>query len=72
MFAKAETDAEACKIPFICDPTATGLDEVDDELGEDDELVVKGAWPADLKRSCELRSSFKTGISMDLRMLRCS
>ncbi len=72
MLAKAETDAEACKIPFICNPTATGLDEVDDELVKEDELDIEGALPADLKRSCELRSSFKTGISMDLRMLRCS
>ncbi len=72
MFAKAEIDAEACKIPFICNPTAPGLDEFDNELVEEDELDIEGAWPADLKRSCELRSSFKTGISMDLRMLRCS
>ncbi len=34
--------------------------------------AIEGNLLADLKRSCELGSSFNTGISMDLSRLRCS
>lgn len=62
---KSEAAFAVCRSPFIDSAPASTLVDVERALGE-------GDLPTGFKRSCEFGSSFKTGMSMDLRMLRCS
>jgi hypothetical protein len=69
---KSDAAFAVYKSPFIDNAPTSALVDVERAPGEDDVPDIEGNLPTGLKRSCEFGSSFKTGMSMDLRMLRCS
>ncbi len=69
---KSDAAFAVYRSPFIDNAPASALVDVERVPGEGDGPVIEGNLPTGFKRSCEFGSSFKTGMSKDLRMLRCS